>query len=255
MRPLIGVVSLLLFGALKWAFDHFLWDWLIDFLEVNWHFREAMLIAFVSSYVIPALIVAACIVSIYWLAHHDVAQRKTVAMAATSTMSRMGGQSDAGARGETAKTVEQTIDICFEPQFPYIKNEIINGHGLSTVLIGLKAVGRTFSNCRVYVEKVAPAPSLPGFPVLLVDGAQMLRPDDPETLIAVASKWDHVNTYRFRAPPPPMDSHLWNIEDDPPRLIEIKVTASNNIHDFQKTALFRIRVDEQKQLMFQRDGL
>lgn len=171
------------------------------------------------------------------------------------TIPEAGGQSNIDASGEIDKTVEPTIDICFEPQFPYIKNEIINGHALSTVLIGLKAVGRTFSNCRVYVEKVAPAPSLPGFPILLVDGAQMLRPDDPKTLIAVASKWDHVNTYRFRAPPPPMDSHLWNIEDDPPRLIEIKVTASNNIHDFQKTALFRIRVDEQKQLMFQRDGL
>ncbi len=86
-----------------------------------------------------------------------------------------------------------------------------------------------------------------------VDGAQMLRPDDPETKIAVASKWDHVDTYRFSAPLPPMDSHLWNIKADPPRLIEIKVTASSNNHDFQKTVLFRIRVDQQKKLLMERE--
>jgi hypothetical protein len=169
------------------------------------------------------------------------------------TMSEAGGQSNIDASGKIDKTVEPTIDIRFEPQFQYIKNKIINGNGLSTVLIGLKAVGRTFSNCRVYVEKVAPVPLVPGFPILLVDGAQMLRPDDPETKIAVASKWDHVDTYRFSAPLPPMDSHLWNIKDDPPRLIEIKVTASSNTHDFQKTALFRIRVDQQKKLRLERE--
>lgn len=169
------------------------------------------------------------------------------------TISEAGGQSNIDASGQIDKTVEPTIDILFEPQFPYIKNEIINGHGLSTVLIGLKAVGRIFSNCRIYIEKTAPEPPVPGFPILLGDGAQMLRPDDPETKIAVASKWDHVDTYRFSAPLPPMDSHLWNIKADPPRLIEIKVTASSNNHDFQKTVLFRIRVDQQKKLLMERE--
>jgi hypothetical protein len=86
MRPLIGVVGLLLFGTLKWAFDHFLWDWFIQFLEVKWHFREATLIASVSSYVIPLLLVVVCVLLLYWLVRHDVATKVPVVGAATRYM-------------------------------------------------------------------------------------------------------------------------------------------------------------------------
>jgi hypothetical protein len=75
MRPLIGIVGVVFVGILKWAFDHFLWDWLANFLEVKRHFKEATLIASVSSYVIPFLIVVVCIVSLYWLVHLDLGGR------------------------------------------------------------------------------------------------------------------------------------------------------------------------------------
>ncbi|MGH6671469.1 MAG: hypothetical protein ACRECV_05770, partial [Xanthobacteraceae bacterium] len=147
---------------------------------------------------------------------------------------------------------EQTIDILFEPR--YQTSEISHGHGLSTVRIGLKAQGKTFSNCRVYIEKIAPEPPLPGGapPLLLQGNAPMLRPDDPETIIDVAYKWHHVGKYRFSTPLPPMDSHLLDIDDDPPRLIEIKVAARSDTDEFQKIALFRIRVDELKRLHLER---
>jgi hypothetical protein len=145
------------------------------------------------------------------------------------------------------------LEIRFKPASPYEVSEISRGHGLSTIKIGLKAVGKTFSNCQIYIEKMAPAPPMPGgFPILLLDNAPMLRPDDPETLIRVASKWDHVGKYRFTAPLPPMDSSSWYIDDNPPRLVEIKVTARYDAGDFQKTALFRIRVDESKKLHLER---
>ena len=80
----------------------------------------------------------------------------------------------------------------------------------------------------------------------------MLRPDDPEALIDIASHWDHVEKYRFSAPLPPMDSSLWYIDDDPPRLIEIKTINRSDTGEFQKTALFRIQVDESKKLHLQR---
>lgn len=160
-------------------------------------------------------------------------------------------QNEAPARKseQTVGPIERTIDIRFEPQSPYEINQISHGRGLSTVRIGLKAVGQTFSNCLVYVEKIAPEPPLPGgLPILLSGDAAILRPDDPEILIDVASQWDHVEKYRFTAPLPPMDSHLWYIADEPSRLIEIKVVARTGANDFQKTALFKIWVDGSKHL-------
>jgi hypothetical protein len=61
MRTLIGIVAVFFVGVLNWAFDHFLWDWFTNFLEVKWHLKEATLIASISSYVVPVLIVAACV--------------------------------------------------------------------------------------------------------------------------------------------------------------------------------------------------
>jgi len=145
------------------------------------------------------------------------------------------------------------LEVSFKSAPPYETTEISHGHGLSTIRIGLKAIGRTFANCQVYIDKIAPEPPLPGgLPLLLADNAPMLRPDDPETLIRVASQWDHVGKYRFTAPLPPMNSSLWYIDDDPPRLIEIKVTARTDSGNFQKTALFQIRVDESKRLRLER---
>jgi hypothetical protein len=51
-------------GVLKWAIDHFLWDWLIQYLEVNWHLMNAPMIASATSY-IPFLIAVLCILVYY----------------------------------------------------------------------------------------------------------------------------------------------------------------------------------------------
>jgi hypothetical protein len=149
-------------------------------------------------------------------------------------------------------SLEQTIDIRFEPQPPYESSEITNERGLSTVRIGLKASGKTFSNCRVYIEKIAPQPPLPGgMPILLADDAPMLRQDDPETHIRIAQHWDHVGKYRFSAPLPPFDVHLTYIDDQPSRLIEIKITAWSDAGEFLKTATFKIWVDDARKIHLQ----
>jgi hypothetical protein len=162
-------------------------------------------------------------------------------------------RSDGQGREPAPTPVEQTIDIRFDPQPPYETNEISHGRGLSTVRIGLKATGQAFSNCVVYIEKIAPEPQLPsGLPIRLAGNAPILRPDDPEFLIDVASQWDHVEKFRFAAPLPPMDASSWYIADDPSRLIEIKVKARSETNEFQKTALFKIWVDASKKLHLER---
>jgi hypothetical protein len=145
------------------------------------------------------------------------------------------------------------LKILFKAEPPYETTEITNGRGLSTVRIGLKASGKTFANCHVYIEKIAPNPSLPGgMPIQLTGNVPMFRPDDPESLIEIAAHWDHVDKYRFSAPLPWFDVHLTYIKDEPPRLIEIKITARTDTGEFIKTATFKIWVDETKKLHLQR---
>jgi len=69
---LIGIVGFVLWGIFWWAFDHFVWDTLIWFLEDRWHFREATLIASGLSYVIPLGGALLCIIIIYRLARAHV---------------------------------------------------------------------------------------------------------------------------------------------------------------------------------------
>jgi len=77
MRALAWALVIVLAAVLHWAFDHFLWDWFSQSLEAKWHIKEAQLIASVSSYVIPILIVIFCLAAIYWLLHQDISARKT----------------------------------------------------------------------------------------------------------------------------------------------------------------------------------
>jgi len=72
IRVMVGIFWLLLATVLKWAFDHFLWDWFVQFLDVRWHFKEATLIASVSSYVLPLLFSLFCVAAIYWLARREL---------------------------------------------------------------------------------------------------------------------------------------------------------------------------------------
>jgi hypothetical protein len=94
------------------------------------------------------------------------------------------------------------IEICFRPGAPYEISEIIHGRVKSAVRIGIRnSGGSPLSNCRVYIESVAPPPALVGlFPALLDGGSFVLRHDDPEKRIDVAFHFDHVKQYRFSTP-------------------------------------------------------
>jgi hypothetical protein len=155
-------------------------------------------------------------------------------------------------RQNTAKPVaaEATgIIVNFEPTAPYVTNELSHSHILNTVRIGLKATGRPLSNCKLYVEKIAPEPPIPGgFPILLEGGGFILRPDDPEKLFDLVAHWDHVTKFRFNAPGGWWAETMNYIDDGPPRIIEIKFEAT----ELQKTFLFRIWTDESKKLHLER---
>jgi hypothetical protein len=141
------------------------------------------------------------------------------------------------------------IVVNFEPNARYVTNELSHGHILNTVKIGLKATGKPLSNCKLYVEKIAPEPPLPGgFPILLEGGGFILRPDDPEKLFDLVAHWDHVTKFRFNAPGGWWAETMIYIDDGPPRIIEIKFEAT----ELQKTFLFRIWTDESKKLHLER---
>jgi hypothetical protein len=139
------------------------------------------------------------------------------------------------------------IEICFEKRAPYQVSDIQQGRVLSTVRIGIRNTGGgALSNCRVYVEKIAPPPYLPGgdTPRLLAETGFTIRWDDPEKLVDVATHWEHVKQYRFITPPGWFAETLNYIEDATPRTIVIKVEAS----ECQRSASFRISTDEKKAL-------
>ncbi len=139
----------------------------------------------------------------------------------------------------------QQIQIRFEPNEPYEVSEISHGHVLNTVRIGFKAFGKTFSNCKVYIAKIAPEPSLAGgLPILLDGGGFVLRPDDPEKLVDIAAHWDHVSQFRFNAPPAPFAEAMNYLSDGIVRVIEIRIETT----ELQKSATFKIWTDNSKKL-------
>ena len=140
-----------------------------------------------------------------------------------------------------------TLEMRYEPRSPYQSSEIINGRTLNIVRIGLKALRRTLSNCRIYIDKISPVPPIPGeFPILL-SSVDFLRPEDPEKLIDIASHWDHVDKWKFSTPPPAggfLSSSKLQYIDDGIFNIEIKIDLGTGL---QKSQLFRIWT-ENKQL-------
>jgi len=141
------------------------------------------------------------------------------------------------------------IEICCKPGAPYGVSEISHGHILSTVRIGLKNSGeRPVSNCKVFIDKIAPLPDLAGgLPILLEGDGFMLRPDDPETLVDIAAHWDHLSKYRFQAPHGLFAETLNYLDDRTERSIVIKIEAT----ECQKSALFKMWTDESKKLRLQ----
>jgi len=70
----LGFAWALLSGVFYWALPHLLWDWLIQFLEKTWHFKEAELIASISSYAVPMVGAALCVIAIYMVLRHEMAR-------------------------------------------------------------------------------------------------------------------------------------------------------------------------------------
>ena len=150
------------------------------------------------------------------------------------------------ANSEISETKQPMLDVRFESRSPYEVTEITNGRILSTVRIGLKAIGMPLSNCRVYVEKIVPeTPIVGGWPILL-EGGFILRPDDPEKLLDIAGHWDHNTKFRFSSPIGGgyFSEALNFLDDNIDRAIEIKVVAT----ELQKTVTFKIWTDEFKKL-------
>jgi hypothetical protein len=155
-------------------------------------------------------------------------------------------------RGQTSQNVEETaqpnIRVLFEPHNPYETSKISHGRVLSTVRIGLKAIGKPLSNCKVYIEKMAPDPGIPGgLPILLEGGNFVLWPGDPEKLYDIASHWDHVTKFRFNSPGGWWAETMNYIDDESPYRIEVKFVAT----ELTKTFLFKLWTDESKQLHMQ----
>jgi hypothetical protein len=138
------------------------------------------------------------------------------------------------------------IEICFWAGQPYEVSEITNGRVLSTVKIGIKnSGGEPLSNCKVYIQDIAPLPPLAGGLPILLDGTGFtLRPDDPEKLIELAAHWNHVDKYRFSAPHGGFAETLNYLDDRVERAIVVKIISTEG----QQSALFDIWTDEKKAL-------
>jgi hypothetical protein len=137
------------------------------------------------------------------------------------------------------------VEVLFKSIPPYETSEISHGRILSTVRIGLKALGKPLSNCKLYIEKTAPDPGIPGgLPILLEGGDFILWPDDPEKLYDIASHWDHVAKFRFNSQGGWWAETMNYIDDAPSRGIEIKFVST----EITKTFLFKLWTDESKKL-------
>jgi hypothetical protein len=72
-----------------------------------------------------------------------------------------------------------------------------------------------------------------------------LRHDDPEKLISIAGRWEHVEKFKLHTPVSgTFFDATTNIDVEPPRTIVIRVVAT----ECQRGATFRIWSDEAKAL-------
>jgi hypothetical protein len=126
------------------------------------------------------------------------------------------------------------------------------------VKIGLKAVGQSFSNCYVSIDKIAPPLSAGVLPIQLKGGDFMLRHDDPEHFVTIATHWSHVDQFSFNLPNRPggflaPSSSPHNIHEGTMLTISIKITGiQNNGSEFSTNALFEIWTDESRKLHLKR---
>jgi len=79
-----SILWVALSGAIYWLLDHFLYSWLVQYLEVTFDIKEANVIASVSSYVIPALLSAAIILAAYQVGKRWQPPKKIAAICETA---------------------------------------------------------------------------------------------------------------------------------------------------------------------------
>ena len=149
-----------------------------------------------------------------------------------------------------ASVIFPDVEIRFEPRAPYETAEVNSGRVLSLVRIGLKASGQPFSNCKVFIEKIAPEPPIyGGLPMLLQGSDFMLRHDDPEDFLDIAGHWEHTNQFRFHNVPGFFAESYNYIDDGIDRTFEIKVTCiKSDGSELIKTKLFTISTDKTKKV-------
>jgi hypothetical protein len=63
-KAILSIAWVTLSGILYWILDHFLYSWLVIYLD-GYGIKEASVIASISSYVIPALLSAGIIWAVY----------------------------------------------------------------------------------------------------------------------------------------------------------------------------------------------
>lgn len=141
----------------------------------------------------------------------------------------------------------QKVEVRLKPGPPYEMVEVRNGRTLSSVRIGLVTTGgMSLSNCKLYVEKIAPQPPLPGgLPILLADQNFTIRHDDPERFVELAVHWDHVDKIRFSSQPGWFAETLNYIDDHVPRTIELRIKGEP---EYEKSVTFKIWTDESRRL-------
>ena len=139
------------------------------------------------------------------------------------------------------------IEIRTEDRPPYQITDVKSGHVESTVKVGItNAGGKTLSNCKVFIERIAPPPNLPGGDTQLLEGSGFhLRHDDPEKLIDIASHWDHIDKFKFSTPMPGgFFNNALYMEDGLRRTFAVRVVAT----ECERSALFEIETDAAKRL-------
>lgn len=100
--PLKWFFRLLWFGVLKWAFDNFAWDAVVQALETHLGIKEADVITSVLSLLIPAGIAVAATAGAYWLGkRHQPSLVTTLTAAPLTTIApQMGAPTLASASNE-----------------------------------------------------------------------------------------------------------------------------------------------------------
>ncbi|AOI92774.1 hypothetical protein WS57_29430 [Burkholderia pseudomultivorans] len=154
---------------------------------------------------------------------------------------------DGAAAVSSNAALDPKIEICTEDKPPYQITDVKAGRVESTVKVGIKnAGGKTLSNCKVYIDRIAPPTNSPGGDTHLLEGGGFhLRHDDPEKLLDIASHWDHLDKFKFSTPISGgfFDSSVY-MEDGTKRTFAVRVVAT----ECERSALFEIETDAAKRL-------